>query len=183
MWSASIRRCSIPLRSGLGESMARRDRFVSLDRPAFSSGGKLLSHLQWKTLLRLLAIAEVSEIRSFVYDPSLQPMTDLNGSALTIVLNTTLQLQITWRSYQQALPLALKKPHHFTRVGNDDWFALVVLQRSSAHNLRGEGDDHRRHAMRPDQPGLRRRRFCLDTRCPLSLRHQQDVTLWTRSEM
>ena len=75
--------------------MARRDRFVSLDRPAFSSGGKLLSHLQWKTLLRLLAIAEVSEIRSFVYDPSLQPMTDLNGSALTIVLNTTLQLQIT----------------------------------------------------------------------------------------
>ena len=107
-----------------------KDRFVSLDRPAFSSGGKLLSHLQWKTLLRLLAIAEVSEIRSFVYDPSLQPMTDLNGSALTIVLNTTLQLQITWRSYQQALPLALKKPHHFTRLCFSDLRRTIYAVRA-----------------------------------------------------
>ena len=93
-----------------------KDRFMSLDRPSFSSGGKLLSHLQWKTLLRLLEVADVAEIRAFVYDPSLQPMTDLNASALTIVLNTTLQLQIALRSYQQALPLALKKPHDFTRL-------------------------------------------------------------------
>lgn len=92
---------------------------MSLDRPSFSSGGKLLSHLQWKTLLRLLEVADVAEIRAFVYDPSLQPMTDLNASALTIVLNTTLQLQIALRSYQQALPLALKKPHDFTRVADD----------------------------------------------------------------
>ena len=144
-----------------GEELSDRSQFLTLDRPAITNKTKLFAHLQWKSLVHFLEIADVSEIRAFVYDPSLLPLAHLNWAALPVVLNTTLQLQVANQKFQAELPRSLKNPKRYTNVEMDERWHADLFWRSATNGVRCEGDDADCRTMRPCEYFVRGCSVCL----------------------
>ena len=141
--------------------LSDRSQFLTIDRPALTNKTKLFAHLQWKSLVHFLEIADAAEIRAFVYDPSMLPLSQLNWAALPVVLNTTLQLQIAYQKFQAELPRSLKNPKRYTNVEiNERWHA-DLFGRPATNGVCCEGDDADCRAMRPCEYLVRGFGVCL----------------------
>ncbi|KAK8802626.1 hypothetical protein WA171_006302, partial [Blastocystis sp. BT1] len=77
--------------------IVEQNQFVTIQRPVFSNLDILQCHLQWRLLLRLLYACDSQTLNQFVYANPQSTMVPLNEAVSTLIINTTLQLQIATR--------------------------------------------------------------------------------------